>query len=113
MKRRRRFPFNNRGDLSFSGWNPIHAVENWGNSFNIWADAGYQDWTVGAAKKRLNAENNAISLPLPDPNAAQQTALDAQTKQRKTLLASGGATGQGQSQPILGSDIHSLNLGGM
>jgi hypothetical protein len=48
----------------------------------------------------------------PDPNAATQAALDAQNKSRKALLASGGATGQGQPSPILGSDIHSLNLGG-
>jgi hypothetical protein len=51
--------------------------------------------------------------PLPDPNAAAQTALDAQNKERRALLASGGKTDMtGGSGMLLGSDIHSLNLGG-
>ena len=50
----------------------------------------------------------------PDPNAAVQTALDAQNLERRKLLATGGNTDvTGGKAMILGSDINTLNMGGM
>lgn len=97
--RRRRFPFNNRGEV---GERIIDAVVGI-------ATLGMVPDVLGIDKKRGGPD---ASTP-PDPNKAAQSALDAQTADRKKLLASGGSTGQGQSSPILGSDIHTLNLGGM
>ena len=63
--------------------------------------------------KGAKAPDVPAQAALPDPNAAAQTALDAQTAQRKALLASGGQTNvTGGGANILGSDIHSLNLTG-
>ena len=107
------FPFNNRGDFSFSGWNPIHAVENWVESVNIWATAGYPLTTTQGAKKIVNSMKGPNPVLLPNPDDATQKAYDAQVSQRRALLASGGLINiTGGSANILGSDIHTLNLAG-
>ena len=54
------------------------------------------------------------SVTPPDPNTAVQTALNAQNLDRKKLLATGGKVDYtGGEAMILGSDIKTLNMGGM
>jgi hypothetical protein len=90
-----RFPFNNRGDIS-------------------WLGPGFGQMLAGNDYMGNSPKNEPPAPPpAPDPNAAANTALDAQSKQRRALLATGGQTEfAGSGGMLLGSDIHSLNLGG-
>ena len=104
-----------RGDTSFSGWNGLHAIENWGNSLNLWADSGYSlsSWDAYGLKKEMNA-GDVSSVTPPDPNKAAQDAKDAQTADRKKLLATGGQTQYaGAGAILLGDNINTINLGGL
>ena len=84
----KRFPFNNRGESA------LHAI---------------MDLFSGGSK----SSDTPTAPAAPDPNKAAQDALDAQNKDRRALLASGGKTDlTGGSGMLLGSDINSLNVGG-
>ena len=97
----KRFPFNNKGSSE------LHDIIS----------------MLGPGLGQILAGNDYMGNPkkadlpaaaaLPDPNKAAQDALDAQNKDRRALLASGGRTDlTAGSGMLLGSDIHSLNLGG-
>ena len=87
-----RFPFNNKGNIG------------------EWFSHG---GLAGMLMDKKDKGSEPAPAPLPDPNAAAQTALDAQNKDRRTLLASGGRTDlTSGSGMLLGSDINSLNVGG-
>ena len=93
----KRFPFNNRGESHFF------------DQIAYWSTHGLVDLFTGGSK---GADPPAAVAP-PDPNKAAQDALDAQNKDRRALLASGGKTDlTGGSGMLLGSDINSLNVGG-
>ena len=104
-RRRGRFPFNERGDL---GGIFKEANVEWDAFWK--GDTGRAFTYAPGTDVHGNPLNPAPAPATPDPNAAQDAALSAQTAQRRAALASGSITGG--SQPILGSDIHSLNLGG-
>lgn len=63
------------------------------------------------------SSKDKIDMPTPpaspDPNVAAQTAKDAQNKQRKILLATGGKTQYAGAGSLLGDNINTINLTGV
>ena len=94
----KKFPFNNRGDISWLG--PGFGQMIAGNDF------------MGNPPEAKIPQLAQATLPSVDTST--QDAKDAQANQRRMMLAAGGQTNiTGGNAPILGDDIKTINMAGV
>jgi hypothetical protein len=74
-------------DLSFSGLNPVHAVENWGQSLQNWGESGYKGMSGPDSKKIINTKADAVAVAEKKQQDIAKAAQDAQTEEENKRIA--------------------------
>ena len=100
----KKFPFNN------GGWLLAAAAISTIGSYETQQSSMRQQEKEQAHLEDVNRQNAAQV----SPDKAEQAAKDAQSNERRMLLASGGQTNiTGGNAPILGDDIKTINMAGV